>query len=164
MDNGAIYMLDIQNYIGTSSSEADRKRIYRDKILNEQLVITGICPDKKSDKCPDKKSDKPTPEIELEKELKKEKELKIKYAEFVTMKETEYQKLLLDYGAPFTNKCIEVLDNYKGSKGTTYKDDYRAILSWVVKRVQEDFNKEGKNGVIEPDTELSEHEKRWFGR
>jgi hypothetical protein len=26
------------------------------------------------------------------------------------------------------------------------------------------FNKEGKNGVIEPDTELSEHEKRWFGR
>ena len=29
LDNGAIYMLDIQNFIGQSSTEADRKRDYR---------------------------------------------------------------------------------------------------------------------------------------
>ncbi len=29
LDNGAIYMLDIQSLIGRSSSEADRKRKYR---------------------------------------------------------------------------------------------------------------------------------------
>lgn len=28
LDNGAIYMLDIQNFIGQSSTEADRKREY----------------------------------------------------------------------------------------------------------------------------------------
>lgn len=26
-------------------------------------------------------------------------------------------------------------DNYKGSKGKTYKSDYRAILSWVADKV-----------------------------
>ena len=29
LDNGAIYMLDIQNFIGKSTTEADRKRNYR---------------------------------------------------------------------------------------------------------------------------------------
>ena len=63
MDNGSIYMLDIQNYIGQSSTEADRKRIYRDKIEYERLLL---------DKCPDKRSDKPTPEKEIELDTEKE--------------------------------------------------------------------------------------------
>lgn len=41
LDNGAIYMLDIQNFIGKSTTEADRKRAYRDRI------------DRERDKCPD---------------------------------------------------------------------------------------------------------------
>ncbi len=36
LDNGAIYMLDIQNFIGQSSSEADRKRSYRKSIDAEK--------------------------------------------------------------------------------------------------------------------------------
>jgi hypothetical protein len=42
LDSGAIYILDIQSFIGQSSSEADRKRIYRDKIKEEKR---DICPD-----------------------------------------------------------------------------------------------------------------------
>ena len=34
LDNGAIYMLDIQNFIGKSSTEADRIRNYRNQIKN----------------------------------------------------------------------------------------------------------------------------------
>lgn len=60
------------------------------------------------------------------------------YAEFVRMTETSYNRLVELYGEPFTKACIERLDLYKGSNGKTYKDDYRAILSWVVKRVSED--------------------------
>ncbi len=60
------------------------------------------------------------------------------YAEFVRMTEASYNRLIELYGEPFTKACIERLDLYKGSKGKTYKDDYRAILSWVVKRVSED--------------------------
>lgn len=62
---------------------------------------------------------------------------KKKYAEFVRMTEEEYEKLIEKYGMPFTVACIEELDNYKGAKGKTYKNDYRAILSWVVDRVNE---------------------------
>ena len=39
LDNGAVYMLNIQNYIGRSSSEADRKRAYRDRIELEKSEL-----------------------------------------------------------------------------------------------------------------------------
>lgn len=69
LDNGAIYMSDIQNFIGESSSEADRVRKYRKKIDEE----------KQSAKVSESKErfvqmyDKCTPEIEIEKDI----ELKI---------------------------------------------------------------------------------------
>ena len=46
LDSGAIFMLDIQNYIGKSSDEADRKRLYRNQIENEKKhLLVDICPD-----------------------------------------------------------------------------------------------------------------------
>lgn len=63
------------------------------------------------------------------------------YAEFVTMTEVEYTKLVDSHGIEFTKKCIEILDNYKGAKGEKYKSDYRAILNWVITRVKEDEEK-----------------------
>lgn len=81
------------------------------------------------------------PEEELAKKpsaKKKAEPEKKSYAEFVRMTEANYNRLIELYGEPFTKACIERLDLYKGSKGKTYKDDYRAILSWVVKRVSED--------------------------
>ena len=50
LDNGAIFVLDIQNFIGRSSSEADRKKEYRKRIENEKIKFNGQL----SDKCPDK--------------------------------------------------------------------------------------------------------------
>lgn len=49
MDTGAIYMLDIQNYIGQSSTEAERKKQYRQRIADEKTLVLPL-----SDKCPDK--------------------------------------------------------------------------------------------------------------
>lgn len=63
MDNGAIYITNIQSFIGQSSTEADRKRLYRDRIELEKQSTLLI-----EDKCPDKR----TPEIELEKEIELE--------------------------------------------------------------------------------------------
>lgn len=59
------------------------------------------------------------------------------YAEFVHMTEANYEKLVQMYGKAFADACIVELDLYKGAKGKTYKDDYRAILCWVVDRVKE---------------------------
>ncbi len=81
----------------------------------------------------------------IEEQPKKEKK---KYADFVSMTEEEYNKLVAKYGTEYTRECITILDNYKGANGKKYKDDYRAILSWVVQRVQQE-------GKIKPIPEIT---------
>lgn len=76
--------------------------------------------------------------------LKKEQEEKIHFAEFVSMTNAEYDKLVSTHGKEFADQCITVLDNYKGSSGKTYKSDYRAILNWVVDKVKEQQAKNKK--------------------
>ena len=69
LDNGAIYMLDIQNFIGKSSTEADRKRLYRSKIEEEKKSLgqmSGQLIGQMSDKTP------PEIDIDIEKELEKD--------------------------------------------------------------------------------------------
>ena len=65
LDNGAIYMSDIQKLIGKSSTEAERKKEYRNKIESEKIALMG----QMSGQCP--------LEIEIEKEIEKEIELEI---------------------------------------------------------------------------------------
>jgi hypothetical protein len=74
---------------------------------------------------------------------KKSKVNKINYAEYVSMTNDEYQKILDAYGEEATKRMIEILDNYKGSTGKKYKSDYRTILNWVVQRYLEEKNKQG---------------------
>ena len=62
----------------------------------------------------------------------------IKYAEFVSLTNAEYEALVAKLGEEGTRRCIEILDNYKGAKGKKYKSDYRAILNWVVERYEEE--------------------------
>lgn len=71
----------------------------------------------------------------------KKKEEKIHFAEFVSMTNAEYEKLVSTYGKEFADQCITALDNYKGSSGKTYKSDYRAILSWVIEKIKEKSQK-----------------------
>ena len=77
LDNGAIYMLDIQNFIGKSSTEADRQRAYQARIAAEKAPRRRICKESNKKSCKES-----TPEIEkeieieidIEKEIDKEKE------------------------------------------------------------------------------------------
>lgn len=70
LDNGAIYMLDIQNFIGKSSTEADRIRLYRDKIKKEeQKSIPASCTNVQE------LNDKNTLEIEKETDIDTDTEL-----------------------------------------------------------------------------------------
>lgn len=62
LDNGAIFMLDIESFIGKSNTEADRKRDYRRRIEKEkQKLLSGHLSGQMSDEHP--------PEIEIEKEI-----------------------------------------------------------------------------------------------
>lgn len=83
LDNGAIYMLDVQNYIGKSSTEADRVRNCRQKIEGEKKMLeSGNV--QMSEQMYDEDSYKCTPEIELEKEIKLERE-NIDYLKIIHM-------------------------------------------------------------------------------
>jgi hypothetical protein len=68
---------------------------------------------------------------------------KIKYAEFVSMTEKEYNSLSSQFGEEGTLEMVKILDDYKGAnpKKRTYESDFRAIHSWVVKRYQDEFGK-----------------------
>lgn len=64
LDNGAIFMLDIESFIGKSNTEADRKRDYRRRIEKEkQKLLSGHLSGQMSDEHP------PELEIEIEKEI-----------------------------------------------------------------------------------------------
>lgn len=90
--------------------------------------------------------------IQIQSESKKRKlktaqpkPLKTQFADFVSMTDDEHQKLVAKYGEEDTLRMIEILNNYKGSKGKKYDSDYLAILNWVVKRLDEDKTKAGLN-------------------
>nr|WP_286012815.1 phage replisome organizer N-terminal domain-containing protein [Lactococcus lactis] len=96
MDNGAIYMLDIQNFIGRTSTEADRKKIYRAQIAKEKgLLIEDV-------RMSGQMSDKRTPELELELELDIEKEIdKEVEASTATSTKSDFQNLIELYQTNF---------------------------------------------------------------
>jgi len=77
-----------------------------------------------------------------EEEIKEEKK---KYGTRVAMLEKEFDKLVSEHGIDKTNWMIAVLDNYKVSKGKTYKEDYRAILSWVVGKAEKEYITKSEN-------------------
>lgn len=74
---------------------------------------------------------------------------KREYGDHVRLSDDEYMKLSDSLGEHWTKRAIEILDNYKGSSGKKYKSDYRAILSWVVNRIDEEKKKAGvKDGGV----------------
>ena len=136
MDNGAIYMLDIQNFIGTSNTEADRKREYRKKIEEEKGQMSG----QMSRKCP--------PEIEIEKEIELDKELDIdkdkerdikkpqrhKYGEYknVLLTDIQLEKLKNEFPNDWETR-IERVSEYCESTGKSYKNYLATIRAWARK-------------------------------
>jgi len=70
------------------------------------------------------------------------------YAEFVSLTNAEHAALVARVGEDGTKRCIEILDNYKGSTGRKYKSDYRTILNWVVQRYEEEKKRQAPKQSI----------------
>lgn len=94
MDNGAIYMLDIQNFIGKTSTEADRKKIYRAQIAKEKGLLI------EDGRMSGQMSDKRTPELESEIEIEKEIDKEVE-ASTATSTNSDFQNLIELYQANF---------------------------------------------------------------
>ena len=122
LDSGSIYIMNIQDFIGKSSSEADRKRAYRSRIEREKAH--GQMFEQLEDKCPDK-----TPP-EIEKEI----ENRDKY--IVEQNSTAY---------PF-RAVIEYLNN---SSGKNYRYTTKATQRHIRARFEEGFTLEDFKRVID---------------
>ena len=159
LDNGAIYMLDIQNYIGQSSTEADRKRLYRAKVNDEKLQIGQM-----STKCPDKIP----PEIEIEKEIEinKEKEIKRKVFEKPTIEEIQEYCRERNNGIN-ANAFYDFYESKNWYVGKNKMKDWKAcVRTWEQRSKKETVEPKWLHKEIkkEDDTfEFSEEDKRRFG-
>lgn len=121
LENGAIYMLDIQNFIGKGSTEADRQRLYdrrisderKQKKLTQSRNLEEIC-----------KKSTPEIEIELEKEIKIEKEIDSS-AKSTTTKRKRFEKPTL---SEIKQYCIERNNNVNAE----HFFDYYESNGWKV--------------------------------
>lgn len=92
LDNGAIYMLDIQNFIGQSSTEADRKREYRNLINTEKKRVCDNSNVSKVGQMSKQKSDKSTPEIRDKRLENRDKSIDIYTVSKDTVSQTDVQQ------------------------------------------------------------------------
>lgn len=147
LDNGAIYMLEIQNFIGTSSTEGDRKRNYRKRIsAAKELGNKALC--EKADKRPPEKADKRPPEIELELELDIELDILHFWNEMGIIKNKKTKKREATIRSSLKDRTIDEIKN----SISNYKkilDDKNCFFNykWNI----EDFLKKGVEKFIDYD-------------
>ena len=73
----------------------------------------------------------------------------------VHMTEKEYGNLVEKYVKKTTSLMIDKLSAFKGAKGKTYKNDYKAILNWVVDWAKKERYLTDRSGEKEYESELS---------
>ena len=104
LENGAIYMLDIQNFIGKGSTEADRQRLY-DRRISEERKQNKLTQSRNLEEICKKST--PEIEIELEKDIEIEKEIHSS-AKSTTTKRKRFEKPTL---SEIKEYCIERNNN-----------------------------------------------------
>lgn len=140
-DNGTIFISDIQNFIGRSSTEAERKKAYRERIKQESLMING--------QMSGQTSDISTPELELDLELEKELEI-------------ELEKNIVQQADPAPFK--EVVEYLNEKTGKQYRSSTKSTQTIIKARFKEGFSLDDFKTVIDnkvadwlKDTKMSEY-------
>ena len=136
LDNGALYMSNIELFIGQSSTEGERKRRARMKI-SEQKRLSGQVSEAKADICPPEIEIKKEIDIEIDIELEKEGELKGQalarsYGRYenVFLTDTELSELQAELPEKWAY-YIERLSGYIASTGKKYKNHAATIRRWA---------------------------------
>lgn len=120
LDNGAIFMLDIQNFIGKSSTEGDRKREYRKKIDLEKQNLLPV----------GQMSDNRPPEIEKELEL-------------------ESKRNIVEQSSTSPIPYTEIIDYLNQKTGKNFKSTSKATQKHIKARFSDGFTLEDFKWVID---------------
>jgi len=115
-DEQTIWIDDMKSLVGSETQWAQYKR--QERITADNRLLDNV----------------QTKSKEIEKRERRE-EKKREYAPCVTLKPTEYEKLVAVYGEKHTKLALEKLSAYKLEKGRKYKSDYGAVLSWAMESV-----------------------------
>ena len=119
LDNGAIYMLDIENFIGKSSTNADRQRQYQRRINQEKQELLPEC------KNSNKNSDE---HIEIEIELKnKDKNKTLNYNTTTNL----YNYIEQNFGRTLSPIEYETINSWLSL--SFEKNDIEKIICYAVK-------------------------------
>ena len=113
LENGAIYMLDIQNFIGKGSTEADRQRLY-DRRISEERKQKKLTQSRNLEEILEKST--PEIEIELEKDIEIEEEIHSS-AKSTTTKRKRFEKPTL---SEIEQYCIERNNNVNAEQFFDY--------------------------------------------
>ena len=113
LENGAIYMLDIQNFIGKGSTEADRQRLY-DRRISEERKQKKLTQSRNLEEILEKST--PEIEIELEKDIEIEKEIHSS-AKSTTTKRKRFEKPSI---SDIKQYCIERNNNVNAEQFYDY--------------------------------------------
>ena len=133
LQNGALYMSNIELLIGQSSTEGERKRRAR-RALQEQKTL----PEAVADKCPPERELEIEKEIDIELEIKREGEIKTgqtarapfgRYKN-VFLSEKELAELQTELPGKW-EYYIDRLSGYIASSGKKYKNHAATIRRWA---------------------------------
>lgn len=183
LDDGTIYMLEIQNFIGESSTEADRKRQYRLEIENKKknLLPDGQMSRQMSDKNPpeireqspeirEQSSDSSSEKIEEEEGLK-EIMLLCQRADY-KLRKVDANKFIESYGIEKVKAAIVTATStvaFEQGKIKSYKSYLASILNDLSKdkKVDITITKESKkdnfNNFKQRDLDIKDIEENILG-
>ena len=161
LENGAIYMLDIQNFIGKGSTEADRQRLY-DRRISEERKQNKLTQSRNLEEICKKST--PEIEIELEKDIEIEKEIHSS-AKSTTTKRKRFEKPTL---SQITQYCLERNNNVNAEQFYDYyesngwkvgknamKDWKAAVRTWErIEYRKSNYKKNSKEDAINVVREL----------
>lgn len=143
LDEGTIYMNEVQALVGSETKWAEKKRLYRKKEDNVPALSPPCPPDVRQ-------------EIEKEKETELETEKKVykkptrhKYGEYrnVLLTDEDMEKLKAEF--PDWEARIERLSGYIASTGKSYKNHLATIRNWAKKDRQMPRRDAGGNIFME---------------
>ena len=133
LENGEIYLTQLNDMIGSETKWAEKKRIQRSKkeeghIEDNVPLLSGQSPIR------DKRKEKDI-DIDIDKDIDKDK--KHKYGEYrhVLLTDKEKNKLLSELGEYKFNLVIKRLDEYIEETGKKYKNHNLTIRRWVIDAV-----------------------------
>ena len=131
LDNGALYMSNIELFIGQSSTEGERKRRARMKI-SEQKRLSGQVSEAKADICPPEIEIKKEIDIEIEKERELETGHPAAYGRYsnVFLSDKELAELKRELPGKW-EYYIDRLSCHIASSGKKYRSHAATIRRWA---------------------------------